>query len=103
MVETALSLHHSITPSLHHSIKTGIPIGNLTSQFFANIYLNGFDHFIKEQIRCHYYLRYMDDFVLFHNSKDFLWSAKTHIQEYLQTLHLELHENKCRIFATDKG
>ncbi len=83
--------------------RTGIPIGNLTSQFFANIYLNGLDHFIKEGLGCRYYLRYMDDFMILHDDKDFLWLVKMEIQKYLQALHLELHENKCRIFRTRNG
>jgi retron-type reverse transcriptase len=81
----------------------GIPIGNLTSQFFANIYLDGLDHFIKEKLRCKYYLRYMDDFVVLHDDKSFLWLVKKDIQDYLEGLHLQLHENKCRIFSTDQG
>ena len=48
----------------------GIPIGNYTSQYFANIYLNELDHFIKEDLKIKYYLRYMDDFVLLVNSKE---------------------------------
>ena len=47
----------------------GLPIGNLTSQFFANVYLNGFDQFIKHTLKCRYYLRYVDDLVLLHQDK----------------------------------
>ena len=86
---------------LHQSI--GIPIGNLTSQFFANIYLNGMDHFIKEELRCWYYLRYMDDFMVFHSKKEFLWQVKGAIVDYLKGLSLKLHDNKCRIYKTDQG
>jgi len=50
--------------------QTGIPIGNLTSQLFANLYLNELDRFIKHELRGKYYLRYMDDFVIF-GTKDF--------------------------------
>ncbi|MBI2501557.1 MAG: RNA-directed DNA polymerase, partial [Deltaproteobacteria bacterium] len=84
-------------------LPTGIPIGNLTSQFFANIYLNGLDHFIKERLKCRYYLRYMDDFVIFHDDKNFLWQAKVEVQKYLRALRLTIHENKCRIFNTRNG
>jgi RNA-directed DNA polymerase len=49
--------------------RKGLPIGNLTSQFFANLYLNGFDHFIKEQLKARKYLRYVDDFVR-HEARD---------------------------------
>lgn len=90
--------------NVHFACKQiGIPIGNLTSQFFANIYLNGMDHFIKERLGCRYYLRYMDDFVVFHDDKPFLWSVKQAIQDYLMDLSLCLHENKCRVFATNHG
>ncbi len=52
--------------------RRGLPIGNLTSQFFANIYLNGLDHFVKEQLRASKYLRYVDDFALFADDRNFL-------------------------------
>ncbi|MDO8527845.1 MAG: RNA-directed DNA polymerase, partial [Deltaproteobacteria bacterium] len=81
----------------------GIPIGNLTSQFFANIYLNGLDHFIKEILGCRFYLRYMDDFVILHDDKDFLWFAKEAVVRYLSGLKLCLNENKCRIFKAEQG
>ena len=97
---TAETLHPSIHPSIH---PRGIPIGNLTSQFFANIYLNGLDHYIKETLRCQYYLRYMDDFVVLHTSKAALWEVKKAIVQYLQQLGLCLHERKCRIHRTDCG
>ena len=48
----------------HNKSKVGIPIGNYTSQYFANIYLNELEHFVKEKLRIKYYVRYMDDFVL---------------------------------------
>ena len=81
----------------------GIPIGNLTSQFFANVYLNGLDHYIKEQLGCRYYLRYMDDFVIFHDNKQFLSAIKEAIKKYLSGLRLLLHEEKCRVYRTSDG
>ncbi|HCU25655.1 MAG TPA: RNA-dependent DNA polymerase, partial [Deltaproteobacteria bacterium] len=81
----------------------GIPIGNLTSQFFANIYLNGLDHYIKENLRCPYYLRYMDDFVIFHQDKRYLLSLKERVQKYLDDLKLKLHEEKCRVYRVADG
>jgi RNA-directed DNA polymerase len=62
----------------------GIPIGNLTSQYFANFYLSGLDHFIKEYLRIKGYVRYMDDLVLFADEKDTLWKALGQIEEYLE-------------------
>ncbi len=62
----------------------GIPIGNLTSQYFANHYLGVLDHHIKEQLGVRYYVRYMDDFVLWSNDRRKLLTYLTHIQEFLE-------------------
>lgn len=83
--------------------KTGIPIGNLTSQFFANLYLNDFDHFIKEQISAKYYIRYCDDFVIMDNSKKKLNTIKQEIIAHLAGLRLQLNPTKSRIFRLDEG
>jgi retron-type reverse transcriptase len=74
-----------------HERRRGLPIGNLTSQFFANIYLNGFDHFVKEKLKTEKYLRYVDDFALFGDDKMFLADSRTAIEEYLETLRLKIH------------
>jgi RNA-directed DNA polymerase len=81
----------------------GIPIGNLASQIFANLYLNGLDHYLKETIKCQHYIRYMDDLVVFGNEKDWLGEIKKDIGEYLQRLRLKLHPNKSRIYLTTSG
>lgn len=80
-----------------------IPIGNLTSQFFANVYLNGFDHFIKEDLRCRYYIRYVDDFVVLDNSKERLHEVHRKMVEYLESLRLRLHRKKSRIYRVKEG
>ncbi|VAW31685.1 Retron-type RNA-directed DNA polymerase [hydrothermal vent metagenome] len=69
----------------------GLPIGNLTSQFWANVYLNPFDHFVKRQLRCKAYLRYVDDFLLFSDSKKQLWSWKQQLEQFLRKLRLTIH------------
>ena len=69
----------------------GLPIGNLTSQFWANVYLNPFDHFVKRELRCKGYLRYVDDFLLFADDKQTLWRWKEAIQERLRQLRLTIH------------
>jgi RNA-directed DNA polymerase len=69
----------------------GLPIGNLTSQFWANVYLDGFDHFVKRELRCPAYLRYVDDFLLFAEDKAALWRWKRAINQRLATLRLTLH------------
>lgn len=83
--------------------RKGLPIGNLTSQFFGNIYLNGFDHYIKDTLGCKAYLRYVDDFAVFSNDKEELWAVKSRMDEYLQELRLKLHTKKTRIFPVNSG
>lgn len=71
----------------------GLPIGNLTSQFFANVYLNPFDYFVKETLKIKYYLRYMDDFVIFSPQKEVIKEIKIEVKHFLKTaLNLTLKE-----------
>jgi len=70
----------------------GLPIGNLTSQFWANGYLNPFDHFVKRELRCPAYLRYVDDFLLFADDKATLWGWKAALQQRLAGLRLTIHD-----------
>ena len=82
----------------------GMPLGNLTSQFFANVYLNELDYFVKYKLRAKYYIRYVDDFVILHNSKRQLEIWKVEIDKFLrQELKLELHKDKSRIIPLSKG
>lgn len=81
----------------------GLPIGNLTSQFFANVYLNGMDHFIKEILGCRHYIRYVDDFVVFEPVKEHLHDILRETTAYLETLRLRLHPKKCQIYRTRDG
>ena len=81
----------------------GIPIGNLTSQLFANIYLDGLDHFVKEGLRCGRYLRYVDDFVLLHDDKRFLHEARAALERHLAGLGLKLHPGKTQVFPVTQG
>ncbi len=83
--------------------RRGLPIGNLTSQFFANCYLNGLDHFIKEQLKVKCYLRYVDDFSLFSDDRTFLSEARSAIEQYLTTLRLKIHPIKSQLFETHLG
>lgn len=68
----------------------GIPIGNYLSQFFANLYLSYFDHWLKEDIKVKYYYRYADDIVIFSGSKEYLHGLRLQIASYLDN-HLKLH------------
>lgn len=82
----------------------GIPIGNQTSQFFANIYLDQFDHFIKEKKRIRSYIRYMDDFVIFSNSKEELLNLRREIPDFLaESLKLQLKEKATYINSRSNG
>ena len=71
--------------------RRGLPIGNLTSQFFANVYLDGLDHFCKEVLRARGYLRYVDDFALFDDDADRLEEWRRRIARYLEGRRLRLH------------
>lgn len=81
-----------------------MPIGNLTSQFFANLYLHELDHFVKHTLGCRYYIRYMDDFLLFDNDHAVLERWRVAIADMLVSrLKLKLHPDKTRIFSVRKG
>ena len=72
----------------------GVPIGNYLSQFFANLYLTYFDHWVKEELKCKYYFRYADDIVILGNDKNYLRNVLVSIKLYLkQVLNLELKPN----------
>lgn len=76
----------------------GAPIGNLTSQMFANIYMNEFDQFVKHTLKVKYYLRYTDDFVILHHDDKYLTLLKGKIADFLKTyLDLSLHPHKVQI------
>lgn len=83
--------------------RRGLPIGNLTSQFFSNVMMNSFDHFIKEKAGVSKYLRYVDDFALFADDRQFLVEARQAIEEYLAQLRLKIHPFKSQLFETKKG
>jgi|SRR3989344_1013611 len=82
----------------------GMPLGNLTSQFFANVYLNELDQFVKHKLRAKYYLRYVDDFVILHLSRKLLERYKSEINQFLQQrLALTLHPQKSQVIKLQKG
>lgn len=83
--------------------RKGLPIGNLTSQFFANLYLDPFDHFVKEQLGCKAYLRYVDDFALFSDWKSELRSWQKQISAFLDERRLQLHPGHCYLFPSRIG
>jgi retron-type reverse transcriptase len=83
--------------------RRGLPIGNLTSQFFANVYLNELDHYVKETLGRKAYIRYVDDFVIFGNDKEELHFVKQRIQQCVQTFRLTLNEDKSIIHPVYRG
>ncbi len=83
--------------------RRGLPIGNQTSQFFANVYLDPLDHFVKERLGVRGYCRYCDDFVLFADDKIFLGEARERCRDFLEGLRLRLHPHKSVIYRTRDG
>lgn len=82
----------------------GMPLGNLTSQFLANVYLSKLDYFVKQEIKAKYYIRYVDDFLILHESKEQLEIWETRINRFLkQELKIELHPDKSGIKPISKG
>lgn len=80
------------------SFSPGLPLGNLTSQLFANVYLNPLDHFVKERMGAPVYLRYCDDFILAHNNKEWLKAQIPVLTDFLmKELHLTLHPQKMHL------
>jgi retron-type reverse transcriptase len=81
----------------------GLPIGNLTSQHWANVYLHPLDLFVKQQLRCRGYVRYSDDFVLFSDQKAELHRWRREIEDFLVTLRLTLHPRRAQVFPVGNG
>jgi len=88
----------------NHASKHGLPIGNLSSQFFANVYLDELDQFIKHRLKARHYIRYVDDFVLLHESPQWLNGAHQTIAEFLPArLNAALNESKTILQPVDRG
>lgn len=83
------------------STSSGIPIGNYCSQWFANFFLQDFDHFVKEKLKIKYYIRYMDDMVFFSSNKKTLHKVYFEIEKYLNSLNLKIKDN-WQVFRLDK-
>lgn len=102
-----LSLFDDIPPhkSLFHTTKTrGLPIGNLTSQFFANVYLNRLDQYVKRVLKINYYFRYADDFVVLSADKSQICKWREQINFFLQEkLKLKLHPQKDKYGSVYQG
>jgi len=82
----------------------GLPIGNLTSQLFGNVYLNDFDHFVKHRLGIRYYGRYVDDIIIAHEDKEYVKSIIPVLREHLRSqLSLELHPDKVYLQYFSRG
>jgi len=82
----------------------GLPIGNLTSQLFSNVYLNELDQFMKRKLHCQHYGRYVDDFYVVSTDRQWLRSLIPKVRDFLWTeLRLKLHEGKLRIYNVRQG
>ena len=82
----------------------GVPIGNLTSQLFANVYMNKLDQFVKNELRIKYYLRYTDDFLIISENREYLENLLPKIKIFLEeNLLLKIHEDKTKIRKVWQG
>ncbi|MFN3480894.1 MAG: reverse transcriptase domain-containing protein [Thermodesulfovibrionales bacterium] len=91
--------------SLFHAPEDrGLPVGNLTSQFFANVYLNELDQFVKHTLKCRYYIRYCDDFLILNESPDRLKEIKEKIKDFVtERLNLSLNERYQSVMPVSNG
>jgi retron-type reverse transcriptase len=107
ILQDAEGLRHHLPP--HKTLfgappDCGLPIGNLTSQFFANVYLNALDQFVKHELKCRFYLRYVDDFILIARRRWQLAQWEQAIRDFLQTaLRLEVHDKMTQIGPVHGG
>jgi RNA-directed DNA polymerase len=81
----------------------GLPIGNLTSQFWANVYLNALDQFVKRDLKCRAYLRYVDDCILFAEDKQTLWAWRAEALKFLAELRLAIHVESAQPHPVTEG
>jgi len=102
--DKTMRLAELIVFSWNKDIGKGVPIGNLTSQFFANLYLNELDYFVKFNLREHFYLRYMDDFLIFGVDKKNLQTRQLQVTEFISDkLKLALHQKKTLVYSCSLG
>lgn len=102
--EAILELIRSIILSHGAEVGKGIPLGNVTSQLFANIYLHELDWFMKQELGVRHYIRYCDDFAVVSSGKEYLQDLIEPIRQFLaETLSLQLHPNKVTIRSWDQG
>ncbi len=97
-------LHQTISSFCSTKEGIGLPLGNLTSHLFVNIYMNKFDQFVKHKLKAKYYIRYADDFVILSDNREWLDGILLNIQRFLrEELKLSLHPNKVSIKTLASG
>ena len=98
LLEEVIGSFYSSRPGI------GLPLGNLTSQLFANIYMNEFDQFVKHKLKAEYYIRYADDFIILSRDRKWLRGLVMSIGEFLRAvLELNLHPDKISIKTLNSG
>ena len=101
---TILKYQKKDTNIPNYEFGKGLPIGNLTSQFLSIFYLNRLDHYIVHDLHLKYYVRYMDDFLIFHYDKHYLEKCLIKIKHQLNNIyHLKVNENKTKIMNIKEG
>ncbi len=101
LIEKILANH---SPKKEMRQSSGMPLGNLTSQFFANVYLNELDYFVKHELPVKFYIRYVDDFVILHESRHVLGEYEEKTSKFLfARLDIQLHPEKSKIVPLHKG
>jgi retron-type reverse transcriptase len=83
--------------------RRGLPLGNQTSQFFANVYLDPLDHFVRDHLGAGGYVRYVDDFLVFADDKTFLGEVRRRVVDFLAGLRLRLHASKNAVLPVTEG
>jgi len=102
--DVAWLLEHIIGSFSSYAPKKGLPLGNLTSQLFVNLYMNEFDQFVKHKLKAKYYIRYADDFVVMSRDREWLEDTLGRMREFLlNRLCLELHPHKVSITTLASG
>ena len=102
--EMILGIFNTVIESFSTEEGKGLPLGNLTSQLFANVYMNEFDQFAKHTLKAKFYVRYADDFVFLSECRGYLEKQIPIIRDFLsQKLKLELHPNKLFLKTLSSG
>ncbi len=102
--DNAIWLIEKIIKSFSVSLDKGLPLGNITSQLFANIYLNELDQFVKHKLKIKHYIRYCDDFTILSDNREYLKKLIFTISDFLkEKLKLSLHSDKIKIRKYHQG